>query len=303
MTQVIVSTGLTSMVGSRFVELYQNEFSFTNLDLATGVDITNEELVKEKIGESSGEVVIHFAGFTDVNAAHEQNGDKKGLCYRLNVLGTRYVAQSCKERGKFLIHISTDFVFDGENPPAGGYTENDSPHPIEWYGQTKLWAEEEVKKSGARHVIARLTYPYRAHFPQKLDLVRSILKKLQEGNLYPMFTDHIITPAFIDDVAHAFKIFIDKRPTGIFHVVGSSHVSDYELATKIAEVFKLDKSQIKKGSLKEFLKTAKRPYQKNLSTSNAKLKKELGISMSTIEKGLTKMKQQLKDLWAGNCWF
>ena len=294
MTQVIVGTGLTSMVGSRFVELYKKELDFVNLDLATGVDITNEQLVKTKIGESRGESVIHFAAFTDVDAANEQNGNKQGLCYRLNVLGTRYVAQSCKTAGKFLIHISTDFVFDGENPPSDGYTETDAPHPIEWYGQTKFWAEEEVQKSGVEHAIIRITYPYRAHFSAKLDLVRSILKKIKDGSLYPVFTDHIITPTFIDDVAHVLKVFIDKRPQGIFHAVGSSQISDYQLATAIADVFGLDKSKIKKGSLKEFLKTAKRPYQKKLATSNAKLKRELGISMSTIQEGLAKMKHQLK---------
>lgn len=290
---LIIGTGLTSMVGSRFTELYAQEFSFENLDLATGVDITNEGLVKEKISESNGDVVIHFAAFTDVSRAHEQNGDTEGLCYRLNVLGTRHVALSCKASGKYLIHVSTDFVFDGENPPEGGYTETDTPHPLEWYGKTKLWAEEEIKQSGANSVIVRIAYPYRANFPAKLDLVRSLIKNIKQGKLYPLFTDHIITPTFIDDIARVLRAVIHKRPQGIFHTVGSTSISDYELALAIATVFNLDKSVIKPGSLQEFLKTAKRPYEKNLALSNSKLKQELGLSMATIPEGLKAIKAQM----------
>lgn len=293
MPSKIIGTGLTSMVGSRFVELYQDDFEFINLDLATGIDITDEISVKKAIGESRGEVVVHFAAFTDVDKAHQQNGDITGLCYKINVLGTRKVAQSCKATEKYLIHISTDFVFDGENPPPGGYTEDNSPHPIEWYGQTKFWAEQEVENSGAKHVIVRITYPYRANFPQKLDLIRKIIAKLKDKQTVNAFTDHIITPTFIDDIATVLKVIIDKRPHGVYHLAGSSHVSDYAIATTVAEVFKLDKSLIRPTSLEEFLTTAHRPYQKNLSTSNAKLARDFDISMSTLEEGLQKIKQQL----------
>ncbi|MBI2009761.1 MAG: NAD(P)-dependent oxidoreductase [Candidatus Chisholmbacteria bacterium] len=294
MKATIIGTGLTSMVGSRFVELFQDEYYFTNLDLATGIDITNEEDTKQKIeGGESGGVVLHFAAFTDVDAANDQADDKDGLCYRLNVLGTRYVAQSCKAAGKYLIHISTDFVFDGTK--TSPYTESDSPNPIEWYGQTKFWAEHEVEKSGVAGVIVRTTYPYRAHFEPKKDFVRNIIAKLKDGTLPPMFTDHIITPTFIDDIAHALKVISEKKPQGIYHVVGSSYESNYDVATKVAKIFGLDKSRIKPGSLEEFLKTAKRPYQKSLATSNAKLKRDLGVSMSTLEEGLYKMREQQQE--------
>ncbi len=289
----LLATGATSMVGSRFQELYP-EFVIENLDLATGVDITDEHLVSEKISQSSAPALIHFAAFTNVDAANQQSGDKNGVCYKVNVLGTRAITKACTETGKYLIHISTDFVFDGQNPPPGGYTEADTPHPIEWYGQTKSWAEEEVQKSGVKHVIARITYPYRADFPLKLDLVRKIIAKIKDGSLPPMFTDHILTPTFIDDIAITLKTFLDEQPTGIYHVVGSSFVSDYDIAATAADVFGLDKTTIKPGKLEEFLKTAKRPYQKNMATSNAKLIRDFGIHMSTLREGLEKMQQSLQ---------
>lgn len=298
MRQAILGTGLTSMVGSRFVELYQSEFEFTNLDLATGIDITDPTAVTQAIANSSAPVCLHFAAFTQVDAAHKQQGDKTGLCYRINVEGTRNLAQACAKNNKYLIHISTDYVFDGVNPPAGGYTETDTPHPIEWYGQTKLWAEDEVKKSGVKHVIARITFPYRANFLSKLDLVRSIISKLKSNTLPPMFTDHILTPTFIDDIAKVLRLFIDKRPTGIYHVVGSSFVSDYDIATAVAEIFNFDKNLVKPGSLAEFLQANPRPYQQNLSTSNAKLTRDFNLHMSTLKEGLLTMKQQMESISA-----
>ena len=288
----LLGTGFTSMVGSRFIELYP-EFTVENLDLTTGIDITNSDIVTQKISQSSAAALIHFAAFTDVDAANAQSGDKDGPCHRVNVLGTKSVTKACAATNKYLIHISTDFVFDGKNPPLGGYTETDTPHPIEWYGQTKLWAEEEVHTSGAKYVIARITYPYRANFPAKLDLVRKIIAKLEDGTLPPMFTDHTLTPTFIDDIAVVLKTFLEKQPTGIYHVVGSSHVSDYDIAIAAAEVFGLDKSQVRQGSLEAFLKTANRPYQKNMSTSNVKLKTDFNIPMSTLQAGLEKMKKQM----------
>jgi len=289
----LLGTGLTSMVGSRFVELFDSQYDFHNLDLSTGVDITHSGKVQKDVEESRAEALIHFAAFTDVNAAFAQTDDKNGTCYKVNVLGTRNVAQSCKVAGKYLINISTDYVFDGFNPPPAGYSESDQPNPIEWYGKTKHLAELEVEKSGVKAVTLRITFPYRAKFKPKMDLVRSIIHKLENKSLYPMFTDHTLTPAFIDDIARAIKVCLDERPTGLYHVVGSSFVSDYELACTIADVFNLNKSQVKKGKLSEYLKTIKRPYQKHLKTSNKKLKDELGVTMSTLEEGLLEMKKQL----------
>ena len=291
----LLGTGLTGLVASRFQELYQAEFDFTNLDLATNVDITDQVAVNKIISASPASALIHFAAFTNVNAAHAQTGDKSGSCYRINVLGTRNVAQACAANHKYLIHISTNFVFDGVNPPEGGYTESSATHPIEWYGQTKLWAEEEVAKSGATSCIVRITYPFRAHYPPRPDLVRNILDKLKSGSLPPMFTDHIIPPTFIDDIAAALKVILDRRPTGIFHVVGSTNLSDYDLAVKVAQTFGYDSALVTPGSLVAYLKANPRPYQTNLATSNAKLKAELGVSMRPIDEALTEMKGQLDN--------
>ena len=288
---VVIGTGLSGMIGSRFTELYANDFEFVNLDLTTGVDITNTQQVESALSKHQDATVIHLAAFTDVSKAFEQNGDKNGSVYQVNVVGSENIANAAKKFGHYLIHISTDFVFDGVNPPETGYTETDTPKPIEWYGQTKLWAEEAVQKNAGTNVIVRTAFPYRANFAGKLDLVRNMLEKLKTNSLYPVFNDQIITPTFIDDLGVAFKTIIDKKPTGIFHAVGSSFVSPYEIAQKISAVFEI-KADIKTGSFKEFTLKDPRPRQQYLKVSNAKLKQELGVEMKTLEEALKLLKDQ-----------
>src|SRR3989339_237432 len=109
----IILTGATGLVGSRFVELYSKEYEISNLDLATGVDITNLAQVKQFIASHPAEALIHLAAFTDTTRAEAESGDKNGVCYKVNVTGTENITKVCHEQGIHLIHISTDFVFDG----------------------------------------------------------------------------------------------------------------------------------------------------------------------------------------------
>jgi dTDP-4-dehydrorhamnose reductase len=286
----IIGTGLSGMVGSRLIEQLSGKYNFTNLDLATNVDITNIKQVDQALSQHQPTTVIHLAAFTDVSKAFEQKGDKTGLVYQVNTLGTRNIAQACKKHNHFLIHISTDFVFDGTKETF--YTEADKPNPIEWYGQTKLWAEEEVLSSGCQHVIARLAFPFRSNYDPKLDLVRTILNGLRSNSLYPMFTDQIITPTFIDDLTQAFDLFINQKPTGIYHLVGSTPISPFDLSKKIATVFDL-KTDVKPGSFKEYLKKDPRPRQRYLKISNQKFQKDFNIKMSTIDQALMTLKSQM----------
>jgi len=185
MKKQIIATGLSGLVGSRIRELLKDKFEFINFSLDSGIDITNFSLLKKEFQRfPSAVAVLHLAAFTDVNRAWEQRRDKRGLCYRVNVLGTKNIAQLCQQTNKYLIHISTDFVFDGNKGLNKPYIEKDKPNPIEWYGQTKLWAEQEVVKSGSKDVILRIAFPFkskRAAFGfepiEKLDLVRKIKKQ------------------------------------------------------------------------------------------------------------------------------
>lgn len=287
----ILTTGLTGLVGSRIAEMLADKYEFLNMDLTTGVDITNKDKIDKFVKTHPAQVMIHLAAYTDVNGAFAQTDDRGGLCYRVNVTGTKNIAEVCQENDIYLISISTDFVFAGDKNDS--YLETDPRNPIEWYGQTKAWAEAEIEKILDNYAIARIGYPFRAEFAAKPDAVAKIKQGLKTGQLYPQFSDMFITPTYIDDVARAVDLMIKKKPQGIFHLHGSTSLSPFELAKKVATAFGFDPKSVKEGSLEEYLKTTDRPYQKSLRMNNQKVQIELGIKLMDIDEALADIKQQL----------
>ena len=287
---MIIGTGLSGLVGSRIVELLGHKYDFTDFSLKSGIDILKPDTFPVPPSDSS--VLIHLAAFTDTTTAWDQRGDTSGLCYRLNVTGTQNILDYCKKYHKYLIYISTDFVFDGAN--SGSYTEDDTPHPIEWYGQTKYLGEKLVLTSGLPAAIIRIAFPYRAHFDPKPDLVRKMIAKFQANQTLSLFTDQITTPTFIDDIALGLDYFFGHQPSGIFHLVGSSSQSPFDLGCLVADTFGFDKNLVQPSSLASYLSSqpSPRPYQKNLSLSNQKVK-NLGILPKDIKHGLLDMKTQI----------
>lgn len=265
----IIGTGLSGLVGSKLVAMYSAENTFQNLDLTTGVDILNAEQVMEGFKQSTAPVAVHFAAFTDTQKAFEQSGDKEGMAYKVNVIGTRNIATAAKETGKYLVHISTAYVFDGTK--EGLYTEEDAPAPIEWYGQTKAYAEEEVLALDGKFSIVRIDRPYREDVFPKLDLLHKIKAKLEEGTLPPQFSDTSWTPTSIEKFSKLLFEIMQRKPQGIFHTTTEPVFSDYSFAVWVKEKFKLS-GEVKQGSLAEYLKNNPRPYQKNTALDTTKVR-------------------------------
>ncbi|MDD4026761.1 MAG: sugar nucleotide-binding protein [Candidatus Shapirobacteria bacterium] len=293
--QKIIGTGLSGLVGSRIKELLSDRFEFVDFSLDSGVNILDKENLATAFEKNKDAVtILHLAAFTDTNAAWEQKGDKSDICYQLNVEGTRNILNLAQKYNQQLIYISTDFVFDGTKITP--YIETDTPNPIEWYGETKYLGEKVILDSGYQNYnISRITYPYRAKFEPKVDIIRKVLTKLQNNEPVKMFSDQICTYTFVDDIAQSLGYFIENKSTGIYHLVGSSSHSPYEMCLEIAKVFNLNKDLISQSSLEEFIKSqpeGSRPWQKKLITSNQKAK-DLGLNFKTLAEGLEKIKNQL----------
>ena len=291
----IIGTGLSGLVGSRIKELLSNKFEFIDFSLDSGVNILDQQNLATAFEKNKDAIaIVHLAAFTDTNAAWEQKGDKSGICYQLNVEGTRNILSLAQKYNQYLINISTDFVFDGTKTTP--YVETDTPNPIEWYGETKYLGEKVITDSGYQNYnISRITYPYRAKFEPKVDIVRKVLTKLQNNEPVKMFSDQICTYTFIDDIATTLGYFIENKTNGIYHLVGSSSHSPYEMCLEIAKAFNLDQSLISQSSLEEFINSqpvGSRPWQKTLITSNEKTK-SLGLTFKTLTEGLREVKKQL----------
>lgn len=286
----LILTGATGLVGSRFVELYGEMYNISNLDLTTGVDITSAASVESFIQAHPAEAIIHLAAFTDTAKAEAERGNQAGLTYQVNVLGTQNIAQAAYAHNLYLIHVSTDFVFDGTKPTP--YLETDSPSPLGWYGTTKALAEEVVQNSGATTAIARLSYPYRANFTLKPDIITKLRTALETKTLPPQFNDTQITPTFVDEIALGFHTLLKKRLTGVFHLVGSTSLSPYDLALTVAQAYHLDSTLVRPTTLDEYLKNNPRPFARNGSISNTATQAKLGLIFSTLSEGLAHLTTQ-----------
>lgn len=288
----ILGTGLSGMVGSRLVELLSPKYEFEDLSLERGVDITNRETVLEKVSHFPGEWILHLAAKADVDACEKDKDLKEeGDTWKVNVLGTENLVDGCLKTGKKIIYISTDFVFDGENPPVDGYSEEDKPKPINWYAKTKYEGEKIVQKMKDNWLICRLAFPYRAKFDPKKDFVRTILSRLQAKETARVVADQVVTPTLIDDIANALDKLLDYGECGIYHLVGSQFLTPYEGAKLIARIFDQDENLVMAVAGEEYFQgRAKRPFK--LGLRNDKIKK-LGVRMRTFEEGLKEVKRQL----------
>lgn len=287
----IIGTGLSGLVGSRVVELLENEFSFEDISRKTGTDILDGKGILERIQNSEADTVIHMAAYTHVDEAEQEKGlGANSQSWKVNVRGTENIVAACKATGKRLIYISTDFVFDGESTPQKGYSEENIPNPINWYATTKYEGEKRVTQSNIQWVIARIAYPYRAD-SEKNDFFRAMKQRLVEGKYIAGVTDHRFCPTFIDDIAHALGILCKTSTTGIYHVTGSEALSPNEAAHAIAEVFGLDASLITATTREDYFKgKAQRPF--DLSMNNGKIKL-LGVQMRGFREGLQELKKQI----------
>ena len=287
----IIAFGLNGLVGSRLAELLSGKYEFVSLSRSIGVNITDSASLTRVKEYKDADFVLHMAAKTDVDGCElDKDQGETGEAWRINVEGSRNVAEICRETGKKIMYISTDFVFDGEKPEGEFYSEEDSPKPLNWYAKTKYEGEKAIEESGADYMIVRLAYPYRAEYEQKKDFVRAIRDRLVEGQSVAGVTDHIFCPTFIDDFALAIDDLISNDASGIYHAVGSP-LTPYESALQIAEKFNLDKSLINPTTREEFFKDkAPRPF--NLALRNDKIAK-LGVNMKGFEEGLLSIKSQL----------
>lgn len=289
MRQILI-TGGSGLVGSRIIELLENEYHFIDLSLEKGIDITRKESVEEIFAKyDKADWVFHLAAKTNVDECEKDKKlGEKSPTWVINVVGTENIAQACRKFSKKLLYVSTDFVFDGKK---SFYKENDLPNPINFYAQTKYMGEKIIQKILNKFLICRIAFPYRSKFTQKLDLVRSIIDELSKKKPVLAVSDQIITPTFTDDIALAIDRLIKNNTGGIYHLVGSQPLSPLESAVLIAEFFGYNKKLITPVKARIYFKNrAVRPYF--LALKNDKIK-TLGAAMKTFDEGIKEVKRQL----------
>jgi dTDP-4-dehydrorhamnose reductase len=249
------------------------------------LDISNQEQVTKTFKEVAPEVVVHAASLTDVDTC-ELNHE---LAWKINVEGTENVAKASRTHDAFLIYISTDYVFNGER---GNYRESDLPDPINYYGLTKVKAEEQVKSLMDEHCIARPSVMYGATpAAGKINFALWIIEKLRKNEQVKIVTDQWVSPTLNSSLADMTLEVMERRLIGIYHLSGATRINRCDFAKLIAQTFNLNGNMIKPVTSAEMSWAAKRPRDSSLDT--AKAQQTLKNKPLSIEQALQEMKQEL----------
>jgi len=289
----LLITGAIGLYGSRLakmgvqrnIEVYSSDVQELPVDgTFVKLDVSNKELVAETFTRIKPDVVIHAATLTDVDKC-ELN---KELAWKINVEGTKNIVEAAKGTGSFLIYISTDYVFNGEK---GNYTELDQPNPINYYGLTKLKAEELVKAQD-EYLIGRPSVIYGSTpAAGKVNFALWLIETLHRGEHAKIVTDQFNTPTLNANLAEMTLESAERRLTGTFHLCGATRVSRFQFAQLIAETFDLDKRLVDPVQSSQFKWPAKRPMDSSLDTSKAQ--KTLKNKPIEIHEALKRLKLEL----------
>jgi len=237
-----------------------------------------EELIRNEIPE----IVINTIAYSNIDYC-ESNPKKT---YDLHVNSMERICSICNKTESKIIHLSTDYVFDGK---TGNYTEVDEPNPINVYGKTKLESEKIVLKNPS-NVVFRTSHVY--GWGEKIRFLNFVYQNLKNNNEIFAYDDISNSSTLIDDLVDSIFSAIKKSVRGVFHTTGSSCISRYKFAKIVAGEFGFNEKLVKPASIEKAEVVAKRPI--NVCLDNSKATKELGIKFSTIEEGISKVHEQMK---------
>ena len=293
----ILITGSNGMLGQRTVQFYASK---ENIELlATSVeeksviesveyvscDIKCRDKLKKVVHDYCPDFIVHTAAFTNVDLSEKLRED----AWKINVKGVEYIAEAARAIDAHIIHISTDYIFDGKEGP---YSENATPNPIGYYGRTKLASENALRISGTLFTILRTNVLYGIALNSRPDFVRWVINSLNKKENIRIVSDQINNPTFIDDLVQGINKIIEFRKTGIYNIGGLEFLTRYDFTLKIADYFNLNKNLITPITTEELKQPARRPLKSGLIILKAET--ELGYKPHTIIESLAAMKKELE---------
>lgn len=292
----VLITGANGLLGQQLLQAFRSDYEVHALGLQPQPrlpegnfqyhpgDITERPFLRALVQEIVPKFIINAAAFTDVDGSETQ----REACWRVNVTGVEnlvYAAQKVQAR---LVHVSTDYVFDGK---AGPYREEDRPNPLGFYARSKLAGENTLRNSNADYAIARTMVLYGTGYEIRPNFVTWLINQLRQNQPVRIVDDQFGNPTLASELAPALRILAESGRTGVYHLSGSEVIDRYHFAVKIAEVFDLDASLIQAVKTSEFKQAAPRPLRSGFVI--AKATGELNVSMSNVAGGLQKFKNEL----------
>ncbi len=275
----IVITGADGQLGRELMKLYPDAIG-TSHDPSRMfyLPIENQDAIIKLLERERPDVVVNCAALTNVDRCEKE----REYAYKVNGLAVRSMALECRRIGAKLVHISTDYVFDGTD---GNYSEDFPTNPVNYYGLSKL-AGEHFAFSGEENLVVRTSgvFGYSNNFPL------FVYNKLKNGEVVKAIKG-FYSPIHAENLAKAVKELIDLKEVGIINVAGE-RISRMDLALSIAEFFKLDKNLVTESDTVKLLQ-AKRPFDSSLNITKAR--KLIDFDFYTINSNLDALRRSIND--------
>jgi dTDP-4-dehydrorhamnose reductase len=287
----ILVTGSNGLLGQKLTHLLQQDNDVFLIATARGksvlpirsgeyhsMDIGDPENVKTVLRLTKPDVIINTAAMTQVDDCETQ----REACWKANVTAVENLVRCCEALHIHLVHVSTDFIFDGTRGPLD---ENEVPAPVNFYGESKLAAESVILKSTCSWAILRTVLVFGiTHDMSRSNIVLWVKKSLEQKKTIQVVNDQWRTPTLAEDLAQGCYLASRKRAKGIYNISGKDFLSPYDIAIKTAEYFNLDKSLIKATDSSQFKQPARRPLTTGFIIDKAR--KELGYEPRSFQEGL-----------------
>lgn len=298
--KTILVTGSNGLLGQKLVYKLRNREDIKLIATARGdnrliatdgyvytsMDITNKANVDEVIDQYQPDCVIHTAAMTNVDQSELNKED----CKKANVDAVEYIVEACERNKAHLVHVSTDFIFDGENGP---YNEEDEPNPVSYYGWSKLEGEKIVEASKLDWAIIRAILVFGVvDNMSRSNFALWAKRELENGKPIKVVDDQFRTPTLAEDLADLCISAALKKATGVYHSGSDKLYSILELVEIVADFYNLDKSLISAVSSETLNQPAKRPPKTGFIIDKAK--RDLDYKPLSYEEALKVLDEQLK---------
>jgi dTDP-4-dehydrorhamnose reductase len=252
----VLILGHKGMLGSELMERLMSAHEVTGRDM-DAFDLASENDCRRILAESSPEVVINAAAYTNVDGCEAD----RERCFSVNADGVRNIAVACRGKGITLVHFSTDYVFDGRKKTP--YLEEDSPGPLNVYGASKLEGERFLQTFAERYLLIRTAWLYGS---RGKNFVHTILQKASTVEALEVVDDQIGSPTYARDLANAVALLVEGGHLGVFHVTSRGRCSWFEFACKILAFTGNKEVDVRPIRSDEIARPALRPAWSVLST-------------------------------------
>ncbi|UUV20803.1 dTDP-4-dehydrorhamnose reductase [Paenimyroides aestuarii] len=281
----ILITGRQGQLGSELHDLKesypQHQMVFVDRE---EMDLSNPEQILEVLNTEKPEIIVSAGAYTAVDKAESD----QELCNAVNHIAVQTIGEWAAAHQAKVIHISTDYVFDGNSETP--LKETDTPDPINVYGQTKLQGEQALQASGANNVIIRTAWVYSVY---GANFVKTMLRLMNEREEIGVVADQVGTPTYARDLAQAIMTIVEAPVfvQGVYHYSNEGKISWHEFATAIKEIKGLH-TKINAIGSDAFPTPAKRPHFSLLDKSKIKEVYQVAVPhwKTSLEEMLLKMR-------------